>query len=144
MKYMLAAIFLLVTLHSADAQTLMADIQKSNNAFAKAFNAGNATAVGQFYTSDATAMPPGADLLKGRAAITAFWQAQIKAGVKNVVLTTVSVEGFGHTASEIGRVVLDAPGPDGQPAKVEGKYLVIWKNVEGKWLLDTDIWNLSK
>jgi len=28
--------------------------------------------------------------------------------------------------------------------KVHGKYVVIWKLANGKWMLDTDIWNTNK
>jgi hypothetical protein len=28
--------------------------------------------------------------------------------------------------------------------KVEGKHVVVWKRVNGAWLLDTDIWNTNQ
>jgi hypothetical protein len=28
--------------------------------------------------------------------------------------------------------------------KVYGKYVSIWKLVDGKWLLDVDTWNMNK
>jgi uncharacterized protein (TIGR02246 family) len=129
---------------AAAAEALIASIQKNNDAFAKAFNAGDGAAVGQFYTADATILPPGAEMQKGRAAIAAFWQNAIKSGLKNAALTAVSVERYGSAAREIGRFSLDAPGAGGQTTKVEGKYVVIWKKIAGKWLLDTDIWNMNK
>jgi hypothetical protein len=27
---------------------------------------------------------------------------------------------------------------------IEGKYVVVWKEIKGVWKLDTDIWNLNK
>jgi ketosteroid isomerase-like protein len=66
-------------------------------------------------------------------------------GIQNFTLTALDVSQVGpDTAREIGRFSLDAPGPKKKLVKVEGKYVVVWKQVGGKWLLDVDIWNLNK
>lgn len=136
---------LLLVGHAESAETLRAIIQKNDDAFAKAFNAGDGAAIGNLYTADATILPPGADMQHGRSAIATFWQGAIKSGLKNASLTAMFVEAYGPVAREIGHFSFDAPGqtpgPDG---KVEGKYVVMWRKVEGRWLLDTDIWNLNK
>ncbi len=144
MKPLLIALPLLFAAHAAGAETLMATIQKNNDAFVRAFNAGDGTAIGNLYTPNATVLPPGAEPQRGRAAVAGFWQGAIKSGLKNVTVNAVNVEAYGPAAREIGRFSFDAPGPNGQTTKVEGKYVVIWKKIGGKWLLDTDIWNLNK
>jgi hypothetical protein len=47
-------------------------------------------------------------------------------------------------AREIGRYSYDLQNSQKQLEKVEGKYVVLWRLVGGKWMLDTDIWNVSK
>jgi ketosteroid isomerase-like protein len=48
------------------------------------------------------------------------------------------------TAREIGRFSLDARNPKKQWTKLDGKYVVVWKQVGGKWMLDVDIWNTNR
>jgi hypothetical protein len=35
------------------------------------------------------------------------------------------------------------PNPQKEMTKVEGKYVVVWKHVDDKWMLDSDIWNMN-
>jgi uncharacterized protein (TIGR02246 family) len=50
-----------------------ATIEKLNEAWTAAFK-GDAAAVAALYTEDAYALPPGSEMVKGRAAIEAFWR----------------------------------------------------------------------
>jgi uncharacterized protein (TIGR02246 family) len=49
-------------------------IEKLNDAWTAAFNKGDARAVAAMYAEDAYVLPPGSDIVKGRAAIEAFWR----------------------------------------------------------------------
>jgi uncharacterized protein (TIGR02246 family) len=124
---------------------LKAQIDANNAAWSVAANQGNAAAVAAMYTESATMLPPGADIQKGRAAIEQTIAGLGKSGIRNFTLATVDVAQVGpDTAREIGRFSLEAPGPKKKWVKVVGKYVVIWKLVGGKWLLDVDIWNTNK
>ena len=80
-------------------------------------------------------------MMQGRAAIQAFWQAVIGLGVKEAELETLDVEEGGeHHACEIGRYVLTIQ-QGGETVKRPGKYVVVWKQEDGDWKLDVDIWN---
>lgn len=118
-------------------------VEAGNAKFEQAFNSGNAAGVAALYTTQAEVMPPGAPAAMGRDAIQKFWQSAIQAGVKNLHLTTVSVDRFGPAMREIGSFAMDAPGQGGQAAHLTGKYVVIWKREGKAWLLDTDIWNTN-
>jgi uncharacterized protein (TIGR02246 family) len=137
----LAAI--LVLLASPAFAQQKSQVQAANAKFEQAFNSGNAAAVAALYTTQAEVMPPGAPVAMGRDAIQKFWQSAIQAGVKNLHLTTVSVDRFGPAMREIGSFTMDAPGQGGQVAHLAGKYVVIWKREGKSWLLDTDIWNAN-
>ena len=121
-----------------------AEIAEAHRRLEQAFNRGDAAAVATLYTEDATLLPPGADILSGRGAAQARWQAAYDTGARNLSLDPVSVETWGDAAREIGRFTLEAPGQGGQTARVEGKYVAVWRNTADGWRLDTDIWNLNR
>ena len=105
----------------------------------KAFNAGDAAGVAALYTDDAALMPPGAEAVVGMEAIQAFWSEFIASGA-TVKIETKEVSGSGDMLVEIGTVVVTAP--DGSHAD-HGPFLVVYKNVDGKWKMHRDIWNSS-
>ncbi len=119
-----------------------ATIVKLNDAWAAAFNKGDASAVAAMYTEDAFVLPPGAEMVKGRAAIEAFWR-QAAQQMGDAKLTTVDVLALGpRAAREIGTVSLKSKSQP--PQEITAKYAVVWRKVGGKWKLATDIWNTSK
>jgi len=117
-----------------------AKVLAGNKKFMAAFGQKNAGALAKLYTKGGQLLPPGSEVVTGSAAIQAFWQGALDAGLAQVTLDTVEVEGYRDTAVEVGRYTLRGVG--GQVADA-GKYLVIWK-VEGRsWKLHRDIWNSS-
>jgi uncharacterized protein (TIGR02246 family) len=130
----------LATPHSAFAQAGDAKkgIDAANKAFGVAIAAGNAAGVAALYTDDAVAMPPNSETVTGRPAIEKAFQGMIASGVKEVILTAKEVEAHGDTATEVGAYsVKDAAGKEID----RGKYVVLWKRVQGQWKLHRDIWN---
>jgi ketosteroid isomerase-like protein len=98
-------------------------------------------ALNNVYTADARILPPGADLIQGRAQIKDFWkQAIVSLGVKDAKLSTVDAAAAGDTVVEVGRADLTLEG--GQTLAV--KYVVHWKQEDGIWKWHTDIWNLNQ
>lgn len=140
MRTMLAAAWLLALSPPAFAEDMKATIQHANDRFVADFNKGDAAALAQLYTEHANALPPGAPMASGRAAIQQLWQGAISSGLKNISLEALDVQRYGNVAREIGRFGFDTP--NGQ--RVEGKYVVVWKKAPGGWMLDTDIWNMNK
>jgi uncharacterized protein (TIGR02246 family) len=119
-----------------------ATIVKLNDAWAAAFNKGDASAVAAMYTEDAFVLPPGAEMVKGRAAIEAFWR-QAAQQMGDAKFTTIDVLPLGPGAArEIGTVSLKSKSQP--PQEITAKYAVVWRKVGGKWKLATDIWNTSK
>jgi len=114
------------------------EIELANGDFAAAYARGNAAAVAAMYTAGAKLFPPGGPIVDGRAGIEQFWQTVMGSGIKNVELKTAEVEVFGDTVVENGSATLFS---NGGGVADWGKYLVVWKRVEGKWLLHRDCWN---
>ncbi len=127
-----------------DATTLRKSIEAQNAEFTAAFNRGDAAAVAALYTENAVAQPPNSEAVQGREAIQNFMQSSMAMGLEDLTLTTVSVEGSGNTAYEVGIYTLKMQ-PEGQAAEMDsGKYLVVWKrDASGVWKLHADIWNSS-
>jgi len=119
-----------------------ATIEKLNDVWTAAFNKGDAAAVVALYTEDAYVLPPGSGMVKGRAAIEAFWR-QAAQQMSDAKLTTIDVLPLGRSAArEIGTVTLKTKSQP--PQEVVGKYVVVWRKIGRDWKLATDIWNTDK
>lgn len=128
----------------ASAQSAKASIEAAAVTFEEAFNSGDAAAVAALYTEDPALLPPDMARIDGREAIQSFWQGAMDSGLKDLKLETVEVEENGDLAHEVGNLTLTAPGPDGAPTDVSGKYIVVWKKgPDGTWRLHRDIWNTN-
>ena len=101
---------------------------------------GDAAGIAVLYTGNGQVLPPNSDFVTGKQAIQAIFQGWMDRGVKAIKLETVEAEGYGDTASEVGRYTLESEG--GQVLG-QGKYIVIWKQKEGQWKLHRDIFNSS-
>ena len=113
--------------------------------FARNANAKNVDAlVADFYTSDATLLPPGAPAIKGADGIRTFWKGMIDAGAGDVVLETQVVESSGDLAYEIGAASFTMPDGKGGKAPVAAKYLVVFKRQgDGSIKAIADIFNMN-
>ena len=81
-------------------------------------------------------------MVKGRAAIEAFWR-QAAQQMTDAKLTTVDVLPLGRSAArEVGTVTLKTKSQP--PQEVVGKYVVVWRKIGRDWKLATDIWNTDK
>ena len=126
----------------ADTSADVDAIRAGTAAFADAYNAGDADALAAAYTEDAVLLPPNAPAVSGRAAIREFWATDSAnttgAGLKFVFPGDGPAEVSGDLAYESGSFkVVDASGA----AVVTGKYIGVFKKVDGKWLLARDTWN---
>ena len=70
----------------------------------------------------------------------AFWKSLFDLGIKKAKLETLEVVGMGDTACEVGKYTLFL---EGEQVADSGKYVIIWKMVNGQWKLHRDIWNTS-
>src|SRR6185295_68529 len=126
----------------APAFAQKAKIEAVNAKWMELFNKGDFDGVAQLYTIDAIAFPPGATLVRGRAAIGAMWKVMAEQ-VANPKVTTLDVKRLSPSAArEVGTFALTTKGPS--PKEISGKYLVLWQRVQGDWKLAADIWNDGK
>ena len=111
-----------------------------NEKFMAAFKVGDAAGIANLYTENGQLLTPNADFLTGREAVQAVWQSILDMGVKEIKLDIVELEGHGDTAIETSTYTLY--DESGQQLD-KGKYIVIWKQLNGQWQLYRDIFNSS-
>ena len=116
-------------------------IVAANKSFRTTSKTGDAASMAALYTENGQLLPPNSGFVTGQQEIQAFFQAFFDMGIKEAELETVEVEGHGDTATEVGQYTLYG---EGSQVLDEGKYIVIWKQVEGQWKLHRDILNSSR
>src|SRR5882724_1048506 len=99
------------------------EIEAVNAKWMDFFNKGDFAGVASLYTDDATALPPGSKMVKGKAAIEAMWKSMAEqAGDPKV--TTLDIKPLGPLAArEIGTFSIKTKGE--KPQEVTGKYVVV-------------------
>lgn len=137
---LIAGIFFLSCSQSTevDQAELKAEIGEANEKWMSALEQGNAAGVAACYTEDSQFMAPNAPTMKGREGVETFMDGIMKAGVKKIQLTTSEIEGDAKRALEIGTYQIMV---DGDKVVDQGKYLVEWKNLDGKWYFHRDMFN---
>lgn len=114
-----------------------AEIEKANVAFMDAVK--NKSDVKAFYSPTAISLPDHAELNKGPDAIAAYWAEGAKVATE-FTLKTSDVKLLGPDAlREIGTWVFNTAN-----SKDSGKYLVVWRKIDGEWKIEAETWNSNK
>jgi len=116
------------------------EIVKANTKFMAYFRDGDSRGLADCYTVNAKVLPPNTDEVSGREAIAQFWQALMDSGIKEAKLMTGEVDGGSTTAVEVSTYSLHDKNGETLDS---GKYIVVWKEEEGRWKLYRDIFNSS-
>ena len=88
------------------------------------------------------ALPPDGPIVTGREAVKQLWAAAIREhGMTSCALTTDMLDFAGDVATEVGHATMTLAPPGGKSETARIKYLVVWKRINGTWLLHRDIWN---
>ena len=127
---------------AADSGKEIAALEAVDQAWAKAYNAGNADAVAALYDEQAVLLPPGSPSVKGRPAIRAFFAKDTAESQKAGVTFILDPKPAGGVSGNMGwqsgtYVVKDKAGKSLET----GKYLSVSVKKGGKWLYVRDTWN---
>ena len=102
----------------------------------------DAAGIAQLYTEDGAVMPPNAPIGKGRAAIQQTWASMM--GAPGFGLTfapeQIIVSSSGDMALDRGTYSFTV-APGGTPQTDTGKYVVVWRKINGEWKAAADIFN---
>lgn len=114
------------------------EIEAANKNIAELLAKSDSVGFANAYTEDAKFMEHNLPALEGRAAIQSFWSKFMIAGGNDIQLNTLEVWGDAATITEEGLYELKS---NKGAVLGKGKYIVIWKSVNGKWLIHRDISN---
>lgn len=113
-------------------------IAASNKVFGESFATGDSTAFANCYTSDACINVTGMPRMCGTQALTAFFNGGYKMGMRGLKITTEEVMGGKEAVVETGKYEVFMAN---NVSADKGKFIVVWKEVDGKWKMFRDIWN---
>ncbi|WFL78346.1 DUF4440 domain-containing protein [Altererythrobacter arenosus] len=102
----------------------------------------DAAGIAQMYTEDGAFMPPNAPIGIGRAAIEQNWAAMMNTPGFELTFAPeqITLSSSGDMALDRGKYRL-AVGSDGVEQIDTGKYVVVWRKVDGSWKAAADIIN---
>ena len=132
------------TTPAVDADVVREAITANDEAFDQAYNAGDAATLVALYAPDAVVLPPNEPRIEGSAAIQELFAAMFEeAPGATLDLTTedVQVAAAGDYAYGVGSFSVSGTAPDGSEWSDQGKYVAIWKNVDGEWKMVLDTWS---
>ena len=134
--------FLSVDVLAADSAVDVVAIHAVDQAWLKAYNGGDADAIAGLYDEKAILLPPGAPAPHGRAAIRAFFEADVAASKKAGVTFHLGANPDGGANGDMGWAsgTYTVTAASGKVVD-SGKYLSVSKKEDGKWLYLRDTWN---
>jgi uncharacterized protein (TIGR02246 family) len=117
---------------------VQAAIDAANSAYVAALVKKDARAFGDLFTVDAVSLPTRSAAVHGRDAIVESMQQVFRhLTFERGRLRTLETHLDGGTASEIGSYEFDVL-VDGNAEKLQGRYLVVWRAVDGVWKIAID------
>lgn len=124
-----------------DLEAMKKIIREKNNQFTNAHITGDNPAIDTLFTADAKSFPPNAQPVIGRDAISKLTAEYIEYGVSEFHEETVELYGSEDLLIDQGNYTMTY-GPDSTFEK--GKYINVWKKVDGQWKIYSNIWNTNK
>ena len=106
---------------------------------ADAFNAKNVARLADLYGENAVLMPPGEPVVTGRTAIQSWFGEALKT-MGQVRMMPTEMRVLEDDAFQVGNFQVRR----GKDPAIEGKYVLLLKQADGRWLIQYDIWNLSQ
>lgn len=132
---------------AVDAASVREAILAKDKVFADAMVVGDAETITQLYAVDAVILAPNQPRGEGTEAIRASWSAALEGNpmsTSNLDSDLITVSAAGDYAYAVGTYTDSGAAPDGSEWSDQGKYLTVWKNVDGEWKIAADIWNSDK
>lgn len=127
----------------ADDGTSLREIAEARRHFAEVLFRQDHGALPALFTADTLLLPSGKPLVKGAEAATAFWTAATSDPRKRLrsafdAIDSLCADGI---VVETGRATVYAVETRRELLLDRGKYIVVWKRADGRWLRHRDIFN---
>ena len=120
-----------------------ANLRSTDIAWSAAAVKKDANAVAGFMTDDGATLPPNEPILQGQEAVKKGWQDLLSLKDSEVKWepTQVQVSESGDMGFTTGTYTLSFTDPQGAKVNDKGKYLEMWKKVDGKWKCYLDMYS---
>jgi uncharacterized protein (TIGR02246 family) len=120
-----------------------ASLRSTDIAWSEAAGKRDAEAVAGFMTDDGSTLPPNEPILTGKDAVRKGWQDMLSLKDSEVKWepTQVQVSQSGDMGFTTGTYTLTFTDSSGSKVYDKGKYLVMWKKVDGKWKCYLDMYS---
>ena len=117
-------------------------IRQTNERWLALIRDHDAAAVSKLYASDGAMMASGAPIAEGQPALEKAWGELMQMPGFGLTFKAdkIVVAKGGEMALDQGTYLLSLSGPKG-PTKDIGKYVVVWRNIDGQWKVAADIFN---
>jgi ketosteroid isomerase-like protein len=125
---------------SFDVAAMQKTVDEKNIEFAKAFTTGDSAGMVNHYAPDGKIFPPNASAVAGRSAIAALVSEYMTFGIKEFHDSTTALYGNGDNLIEEGTFYMG----DGKGHTIDkGKYIAVWRKVDGEWKVYSNMFNTS-
>lgn len=120
-----------------DIETILGHIK----AFSEHVVAGDAAQITAAYTADGKLFPNNRDILEGSDAIQQYWTPGkgYRISYHKIIPSEITISG--DQAYDYGYYEGTTQRDDGSESSWKGKYVIVWKKVDGDWKIYLDIWN---
>jgi len=123
-----------------DLKAMKKVIEEKNNRFTRAHLTGDTATIDNMFTEDARSFPPNAEAAVGRPAIARLTTDFLTYGLKEFSETSTALYGNNDYLVDEGTYYMTY----GKDSTVEkGKYINVWKNINGDWKIYSNIWNTN-
>lgn len=138
MKNLATLLFVLLVVGCSEApETDLEGLKAMGAEWQAAFDAKDAAAMAAVYAPNGAVHPPNGKKARGRPAIEAFWTEFLSSGNAGEISDS-EVYAYGDVGYKVGTYMITDPA--GAPLDI-GKYVEIWRHVDGRWQMLHDIFN---
>jgi ketosteroid isomerase-like protein len=125
---------------SFDLGAMRTLIMEKNAAFTQAHITGDSAVLIDYFTPDARVLGPNAKAVVGQAAIAELNAQYVGYGIKEFTEVTTNFYGDENYLIDEGTYFMRY----GEDVVEEGKYLNVWKQVDGEWRVCANMWNSNE
>lgn len=120
------------------------DLDKIYNnikAFSQAYMSSDADALTNMYTNDGKIFPNNRNILSGPSDLKTYWTVPKGVKILHHKVSPTAIKIVDDTAYDYGYYEGKTLTVDKKEISWKGKYLIVWKKINGDWKIYLDIWN---
>ncbi len=130
---------------TVNVETEKEQILKNIAAFSQHVMNGDAKAIAAAYTDDGKIFPNNREIMEGSESLEKYWTPHPDYQTTYHKITPVEIKILGDEAYDYGYYEgKTLAKKTNETSSWRGKYVIVWKKVDGDWKIYLDIWNSIK